>query len=154
MTFFLKISEYLWKCCISHIVAATSYQYPGVCHHNCWFFSNQLSTPNLEEYVPLSLNSKELFQNSCVTGWTFLSQLMPYVLTSFAWCMTWGAPFALIQVGLGRWSVSLVLAVVVAWWGVYQRLTVHSYSYIDPILILSQSYNHCIYSLVENSFST
>ena len=27
----------------------------------------------------------------------------------------------------------------VAWWCVYQRLTVHSYSYIDPILILSKS---------------
>ena len=58
---------------------------------------------------------------------------MPYVLTSFAWCVTWGTPFALIQVGLGRWSVSMVSAVGVAWWGVYQRLTVHSYSYIDPI---------------------
>ena len=64
---------------------------------------------------------------------------MPYVLTSFTWCVTWGAPFALIQVGLGRWSVSMVSAVGVAWWGVYQRLTVHSYSYIDPILILSKS---------------
>jgi hypothetical protein len=133
---------------------SSDFLYHQVYHQVYPYFPNHLSTPILEEYVPLSLNSKELFQNSCVTGWTFLSQLMPYVLTSFAWCMTWGAPFALIQVGLGRWSVSLVLAVVVAWWGVYQRLTVHSYSYIDPILILSQSYNHCIYSLVENSFST
>ena len=68
----------------------------------------------------------------------FLSQLLPYVLTSFTWCGTWGAPLALIQLGLGWWSVSLVSAVGVTWWGVYQRLTVHSYFYIDPILIFSQ----------------
>ena len=51
----------------------------------------------------------------------FLSQLLPYVLTSFTWCGTWGAPLALIQLGLGWWSVSMVSVLGVAWWGVYQQ---------------------------------
>ena len=57
----------------------------------------------------------------------FLSQLLPYVLTSFAWCGTWGAPLALIQLGLGWWSVSMVSVLGVAWWGVYQQgwLSIH-----------------------------
>ena len=91
------------------------------------------------------------------TVWTFVSQLMPYVLTSFASCRTWGAPFALIQLWLGQWSVSIVSTVGVAWWGVYQRLTVLSLSYIVPFLILSKflfwfspnPYLLCVYSLMK-----